>query len=140
MPLDLSGQPTVLAVRPCNAKEKGIINLSRRCPCYKIVNSFQNTRTVLNVLFPGSFLDPLHLPIEPAPETKPEKTPGALLSTDDAAEYLAISAETLRRLCRRKAITFIAVTPHEYRFDLADLDEYRNSRRNHRKSAVKKPF
>jgi hypothetical protein len=35
--------------------------------------------------------------------------PGSLLSTDDAAKYLAISPETLRRMCRRKAITFIQV-------------------------------
>jgi hypothetical protein len=34
----------------------------------------------------------------------PEKLPGSLLSTEEAAGFLAISAETLRRLCRRKAI------------------------------------
>lgn len=60
-----------------------------------------------------------------------------LLSTDEAAQYLAISSETLRRMCRRKAITFIAVTPHEYRFAPVDLDEYVASRRNLRKSAVR---
>jgi excisionase family DNA binding protein len=63
----------------------------------------------------------------------PEKPPGSLLSTEEAAAFLAISAETLRRLCRRKAITFIQVAS-EYRFTKADLNEYVSSRRNRRKS------
>jgi hypothetical protein len=37
----------------------------------------------------------------------PEKPPGSLLSTEEAAAFLAISAETLRRLCRRRAITLL---------------------------------
>jgi excisionase family DNA binding protein len=69
--------------------------------------------------------------------TQQERPVGSLLSTERAAQYLDISPETLRRLCKRQVITFIRVTPHEYRFDLADLDEYKNSRRNRRKSAVK---
>jgi excisionase family DNA binding protein len=69
--------------------------------------------------------------------TEQEKPGGSLLSTERAAQYLDVSPETLRRLCKRQAITFIRVTPHEYRFDLADLDEYKNSRRNRRRSAVK---
>ena len=69
--------------------------------------------------------------------TEQEKPHGSLLSTERAAQYLDISPETLRRLCKRKVITFIRITPHEYRFDLADLEEYKNSRRNRRKSAVK---
>lgn len=64
----------------------------------------------------------------------PEKLPGSLLSTEEAAAFLAISAETLRRLCRRKAITFIQVAS-EYRFTTEDLNEYVSSRRNRRKSA-----
>jgi excisionase family DNA binding protein len=70
-------------------------------------------------------------------DAKQERPVGSLLSTERAAQYLDISPETLRRLCKRKVITFIRVTPHEYRFDLADLDEYKESRRNRRKSAVK---
>jgi excisionase family DNA binding protein len=68
----------------------------------------------------------------PEKETRQQKLPGALLSTEEAADYLAISAETLRCLCRWKAITFIQVTPSECRFQLADLDEYIASRRNKR--------
>ena len=66
----------------------------------------------------------------PAPEPKP---PGSLLSTEEAATFLGISPESLRRLCRRKAITFIRITPDEYRFHPDDLTEYVNSRRNRRK-------
>jgi excisionase family DNA binding protein len=62
---------------------------------------------------------------------------GGLWNTEQAADYLSISAETLRRLCRRKAITFIQVTPSEYRFDLPDLVEYKEARRNRRKSGVR---
>lgn len=39
----------------------------------------------------------------------PKSFDDSLLSTYDAAERLAISPETLRRMCRRKAITFIQV-------------------------------
>jgi excisionase family DNA binding protein len=59
----------------------------------------------------------------PVAASTPEKPPGSLLSTEEAAAFLAISAETLRRLCRRKAITFIQVAS-EYRFTKADLNEF----------------
>jgi excisionase family DNA binding protein len=65
-----------------------------------------------------------------------EKLPGGLLTTEQAADYLALSQETVRRLCRGKAITFIQATPSEYRFAKADLDEYIASRRNKRASAL----
>jgi len=71
---------------------------------------------------------------KPIAAPAPEKPPGSLLSTEEAAAFLAISAETLRRLCRRKAMTFIQVAS-EYRFTKADLNEYVSSRRNRRKSA-----
>jgi len=45
-------------------------------------------------------------------------------TADEAAEYLSISAETLRRFCRRKAVTFIQITSSEYRFSREDLNEY----------------
>jgi excisionase family DNA binding protein len=62
------------------------------------------------------------------------KPPGSLLSTEEAAAFLAVSSESLRRLSRRRAVTFIRVTPDEYRFHPDDLVEYVNSRRNKRKS------
>jgi excisionase family DNA binding protein len=71
---------------------------------------------------------------KPVAAPNPQKPPGSLSSTEEAAAFLAISAETLRRLCRRKAITFIQVSS-EYRFTKADLNEFIFSRRNRRKSA-----
>jgi hypothetical protein len=47
-------------------------------------------------------------------------------NTEQAAEFLSISPETLRRLGLL-----------EYRFSKADLIEYIDSRRNLRKSAIK---
>ena len=87
---------------------------------------------LLNLWFPGEFRREDRFRIEEIP-TKPN---GALFNTDEAAECLSISAETLRRLCRRKAITFIQITPSEYRFSREDLNEYVSSRRNWRKSAL----
>lgn len=105
----------------------------------------RNARTVLSAFYPGSFPDPLRLsfgdePVKtapgPAPAAEP-KPPGTLLSTEEAAAFLNISPESLRRLCRRKAVTFIQVMPREYRFHPDDLVEYVNSRRNRRKSIFK---
>ena len=87
---------------------------------------------LLNLWFPGEFRREDRFRIEETP-TKPN---GTVLNTDEAAEYLSISAETLRRLCRRKAITFIQITPSEYRFSREDLNEYVSSRRNRRKSPL----
>ena len=93
---------------------------------------FSRPIPLLRVLYPGSFPEiPLRL------EACQERAPGALLSTEAAAEYLAIAPETLRRLCRQKVITFIQVTPSEYRFTLSDLEEYIASRRNKRASGVR---
>src|SRR5438034_2396087 len=59
---------------------------------------FAHPIPLLRALYPGSFPEkPLR------PETPPERLPGALLATEEAADYLAISPETLRRLCRQKA-------------------------------------
>ena len=66
----------------------------------------------------------------------PKSFDDSLLSTYDAAERLAISPETLRRMCRRKAITFIQVGSG-YRFSQGDIKEYVASRRNRRKSSVR---
>lgn len=70
--------------------------------------------TLLQTLFPGAF---------PEQETRQEKPAGALLTTEEAAEFLAISPETLRRLCRRKAISFVKVGG-DYRFQREDLQTW----------------
>jgi excisionase family DNA binding protein len=97
-------------------------------------NLFAHPIPLLRALYPGSFPD---IPLR-RPETHPERLPGALLTTEEAADYLAVAPEALRRLCRAKAITFIQPTPSEYRFALADLEEYINSRRNKCASGLRK--
>src|SRR5260370_32514542 len=88
--------------------------------------------TLLRALSPGCFPDTL-----PEKETRREKLPGALLTTEEAADHLAISPQTLRGLCRSRAITFVQPTPHEYRFRPSDLEEYIQARLNRRKSGVR---
>jgi excisionase family DNA binding protein len=63
--------------------------------------------------------------------------PEALLNTEQAAAYLNIAPESLRRLVRRKAISFVQVLPSEYRFRQKDLEEYVLSRWNRRQSGVR---
>ena len=93
---------------------------------------FAHPIPLLRALYPGSFPEkPLR------PEMCPKRLPGALLTTEEGADYLAISPETLRRLCRQKAVTFIQPTPSEYRFALSDLEEYVASRRNRRVSGIR---
>jgi len=93
---------------------------------------FQVRLNLINNMLPASAVQQEQDP--PAP-----KPPGSLLSTEEAAAFLGISPVSLRRLCRRKAMTFIQVLPSEYRFHPDDLDEYVNSRRNRRKSVFKGP-
>jgi excisionase family DNA binding protein len=92
---------------------------------------------LLSHWYPRAWKDPVLLlkeELKAIAAPVPEKP---LLTSEQAAKFLAISPESLRRLCRRKAITFVVVMPHEYRFDQKDLDEFVASRRNVRKSAMK---
>jgi excisionase family DNA binding protein len=83
---------------------------------------------LLRKFFPGALPDPE--PVKPPPGA-------GLWTTEEAADYLSISAETLRRLARARAIAFVAVTPRDYRFRREDLEEYVASRTNKRRSALK---
>jgi excisionase family DNA binding protein len=56
-----------------------------------------------------------------------------LLNCEEAAQVLSVSIETVRRLCRKKALTFTRVTGTDYRFRRGDLDEYLESRTTKRK-------
>jgi excisionase family DNA binding protein len=60
-----------------------------------------------------------------------------LLNTAQAAKFLHVSVESLRRLVRRKAISSVSVLPSEHRFRKKDLEEYVMSRWNRRKSALR---
>jgi excisionase family DNA binding protein len=56
-----------------------------------------------------------------------------LLNCEEAAQVLSVSIETVRRLCRKKALTFTKVTGTDYRFRRSDLGEYLASRTTVRK-------
>jgi excisionase family DNA binding protein len=83
-----------------------------------LTRPFNHPVTLLQTLFPGAFPDTL-----PLQETRQKKPAGALLSTEEAAGYLALSPETLRRLCRRKGISFVKVGG-DYRFQPEDLETW----------------
>jgi excisionase family DNA binding protein len=67
------------------------------------------------------------------PITAPASVDG-YLTAEQAAAHVGVSTETVRRLCRKRAITYTAVTATDYRFTRADLDEYLQSRTVKRKS------
>jgi excisionase family DNA binding protein len=88
---------------------------------------------LLDAIHPGTFSRAARF----APDEKPPPVPATLLTTTDAATYLNISPESLRRLVRRKAISFVAVLPSEFRFRQVDLEEYVMSRWNRRRSTIR---
>ena len=56
-----------------------------------------------------------------------------ILNCEEAAKHLSVSTETVRRLCRKRALTFTKVTGTDYRFRRSDLEEYLASRTTARK-------
>ena len=73
----------------------------------------------------------------PGAAPEPKRPPGSLLSSKEAATFLGVSVATLRRMCEDKAVTFIRVTAREYKFDPADLEAFKNSRRYKRQPLVR---
>jgi excisionase family DNA binding protein len=59
-----------------------------------------------------------------------------LLSVHQAAEYLGIHHETLRRWCREGRITFHDFGGSGYKFDIVDLDAWIASRRRPAKESA----
>ena len=66
--------------------------------------------------------DPPKPPL-PSP-AKRREIPGALLTTKEAADYLSVSVETVRRMARRRALAFVKVTRKDFRYRLSDLENY----------------
>jgi excisionase family DNA binding protein len=52
-----------------------------------------------------------------------------LLTPEEAAEYLSVSLETVRRWTRQKRIPFIKLNGHLIRIQTADLDHFVKSQR-----------
>jgi excisionase family DNA binding protein len=66
----------------------------------------------------------------------PPKPEGALYNTEEAAAFMCISQETVRRLFRAKLLTHVSVTGTDYRFTLRDLKEYIEAHRHERLKGV----
>jgi excisionase family DNA binding protein len=79
-------------------------------------------------------VQPILTVFRPVAAPTPEKPPGSLLTTEEAAEILSVVPETVRRLCQKRAITYTTVTATDYRFAREDLEEYLRSRTVKRKS------
>jgi excisionase family DNA binding protein len=76
-------------------------------------------------------------PISDAPEPKPEKPQGSLLSVAEAALILGVTEDTIRKWARAGKITSVRLSRVDVRFRRADLDEFIGSRLNRRKSAFR---
>ena len=120
--------------------------VNRKLPFYKGVQTLKEPEREVTVIeFDGTFAPSPDVQVVVKPwmiitqqAEPPKERPPGLWNTEQAAEFLSISPETLRRLCRKKLITFILITPSEYRFAKDDLIEYADIRRNMRKSVIKK--
>jgi excisionase family DNA binding protein len=92
----------------------------------------QNARTLLNTFVPGSFPDPLRLPIEGENREArgPAKVLAEYLTAEEAAAYIRVHVETLRKWVR------LGVFPHvplpgvgkDYRFSRKLIDEWARNR------------
>jgi excisionase family DNA binding protein len=96
----------------------------------------QSAQTILDLIYPGIFTV-MPIGMEKVVTTKAMKIAGGLLSSKEAAEYLGVSVATLRRMCEDRAVTFVRVTAREYKFELVELEAFKNARRYKRKSHVK---
>jgi excisionase family DNA binding protein len=78
---------------------------------------FRSAKTLLNVIYPGSFP---RLPCQKE-ESAPEKT-SDYMNFEEATEYLRLTERQLRDLCRERNITHIRIDYRTYRFNKSDLD------------------
>ncbi|HEX3443867.1 MAG TPA: helix-turn-helix domain-containing protein [Chthoniobacterales bacterium] len=71
---------------------------------------------LLTTWFPTAWRDPLSFPLD-----KRSPQPGGALTVEEAARYLGVTPETIRRLCRQRRISFAKIGS-DYRFRQVDLD------------------
>ena len=93
----------------------------------------QDPRALLNLFYPGSFADPLRLPVEQEPAPAPAP-PGDYFDEQEAAAYLRLTTRQLRDLCREHNISHARIDYRTYRFRRSDLDEWFSAYRIKRKS------
>ena len=97
----------------------------------------QNPQALLNLFYPGSFPDPLHLPNEQKPALDPEPKPGSdspYMDFNEACAYLRLTQRQPRDLCRDQNITHARIDYRTYRFKKSDLDEWFEAYKMRRKS------
>jgi excisionase family DNA binding protein len=100
-------------------------------------NLFENPRSLLNMFYPSSFPDPLHLPIqeEPTPAEEPKSAQDSpYMAFPEACTYLRLTERQLKDLCRDQNITHARLDYRTYRFGKADLDEWFDGYKVRRKS------
>jgi excisionase family DNA binding protein len=74
---------------------------------------------LINLLMPGNTL------FQPLPPPKAlKRDPDAVLTVEEAAEYLRLEPKTLKGMCYREEITHSRVDYRNHRFRQADLDEF----------------
>ena len=71
---------------------------------------------LLTAWFPTAWRDPLSFPLD-----KPSSQTAGALTVEEAARYLGVTPETVRRLGRKGRIPFAKIGS-DYRFLQADLD------------------
>jgi excisionase family DNA binding protein len=71
---------------------------------------------LLTAWYPKAWRDPLSFPLD-----KRSSQAAVALTVEEAARYLGVTPETLRRLCRKRRIPFAKIGS-DYRFRQADLD------------------
>jgi excisionase family DNA binding protein len=99
----------------------------------------QSPRALLNLFDPGSFPNPLHLPIEPEQTAAEPKPPGSLLSVSEVAMMIGVTEDTIRKWARAGKIASVRLSKVDVRFRPADVDEFIGSRLHRRKSAFRSP-
>jgi excisionase family DNA binding protein len=96
----------------------------------------QNPSALLNLFYPGSFPDPLRLPLEeePAPAPGPKSPESPYLEFAEACAYLRLTERQLRDLCRDRRITHARIDYRTFRFKQADLESWFDAYKMQRKS------
>lgn len=84
----------------------------------------QDPRALLNLFYPGSFPDPLLLPVEPEITAPAPSQPPESFDLEGAAKYLWMTPRKLRELHKAKRVAGSRIDSRHYLFTKADLNEF----------------
>ena len=82
------------------------------------VNEMPFGHALINLLMPGTLFQP------PRPPKAVKRDPDALLTLEEAADFLRLTPQALQEACRRGEVTHARLDYRNYRFRFSDLDEY----------------